>query len=200
MMPDVPHSVAVGSKSNPIIIALNEFEGQQLLDIRRYYLDKKTKELKPTKKGISLPFAAATQVLDVLQASRDKVFAWLQAAPGGYAEAAAAAMAARTAARDQEARSAKHFEVKSHSTKETAFFSVSQHGASDVIRLNASHPVYNALTTCNDTKAPEVLQRILAAYSRAKGLFADHIDADADTFFAIFEHEWGLILRNYCND
>jgi hypothetical protein len=44
----------IGSKSSPVVIELKEFEGRKLIDIRKYFIDKTTNNLTPTRKGISL--------------------------------------------------------------------------------------------------------------------------------------------------
>jgi len=198
MTDDVEKGIAVGSKSNPILISLTEYEGQRLLDIRRYYLDKGTKQLKPTKKGISLPLHAAKAVFDVLLASRDKVLAWLDRPSEEFAAVAAAAMATRAAAREHESRQPRPFQVESESRKEASFFTVDAHGAADVLTLNASHPVYETLEAPGSSDARDALRRILIAYARTKSLFSDRIEADSGAFFSMFEHEWGLMLKQYC--
>jgi hypothetical protein len=191
MSADVENGVAVGSKSNPIMISLTEYEGQRLLDIRRYYLDKGTKQLKPTKKGISLPLHAAKAVFD-------KVLAWLDKPSDDFAAAAAAAMASRAAAREQEARQPRQFQVESEVRKEAVFFSVVPHGAIDILTLNASHPLHEALEAADSPDARAIVRGILLAYARTKGLFSDRIEADSAAFFNMFEHEWGLMLKQYC--
>ena len=198
MTADVEKGIAVGSKSNPIMISLTEYEGQRLLDIRRYYLDKGTEQLKPTKKGISLPLHAAKAVFDVLLASRDKVLAWLDRPSDDFAAAAAAAMASRAAAREQESRQPRQFQVESEVRKEAAFFTVVPHGAIDILTLNASHPIHEALEAADSSDARSIVRGILLAYARTKGLFSDRIEADSAAFFNMFEHEWGLMLKQYC--
>lgn len=46
--------VVAGSKKQPFVVSYSEFNGRKLLDVRKYYLDKKTGETKPTRKGVSL--------------------------------------------------------------------------------------------------------------------------------------------------
>lgn len=45
---------SIGNESKPILVSLNNLEGTKLVDIRKYYTEKNTGELSPTKKGISL--------------------------------------------------------------------------------------------------------------------------------------------------
>src|SRR5690554_748628 len=44
----------IGSKKYPTKFECREFKGIKFIDLRNYYLDNKTDELKPTKKGIAL--------------------------------------------------------------------------------------------------------------------------------------------------
>lgn len=63
----------IGSKNSPIIIELKEFEGIKLFDIRKYYKDKKTEELLPTKKGISLNYYQLKQLIDTINNKPDEI-------------------------------------------------------------------------------------------------------------------------------
>ena len=46
--------VVAGSKKQPFVVSFSEYSDRKLLDVRKYYLDKKTGETKPSRKGISL--------------------------------------------------------------------------------------------------------------------------------------------------
>jgi hypothetical protein len=62
----------IGSKNSPVIIELKEFEGRKLFDIRKYFVDKKTNELIPTRKGISLNSFQLIQLIETIN-SKSKV-------------------------------------------------------------------------------------------------------------------------------
>lgn len=44
----------LGEINSPLVISMNTFQGRKYFDIRRHYLDKTTKTIKPGPKGISL--------------------------------------------------------------------------------------------------------------------------------------------------
>lgn len=44
----------IGDATSPLVISINTFQGRRYFDIRRHYLDKATKLVKPGPKGISL--------------------------------------------------------------------------------------------------------------------------------------------------
>lgn len=46
--------VNIGTKKNPVLFKFQDFKGKRLLDIRKYFINKDTQELVPTKKGVLL--------------------------------------------------------------------------------------------------------------------------------------------------
>jgi len=44
----------LGETNSPLVVSLNSFQGRRYFDVRRHYLDKATKTIKPGPKGISL--------------------------------------------------------------------------------------------------------------------------------------------------
>lgn len=62
----------IGSKNSPVIIELKEFEGRKLFDIRKYFIDKKSNELTPTRKGISLNSFQLAQLIETIN-SKSKI-------------------------------------------------------------------------------------------------------------------------------
>lgn len=58
----------IGTKKNPLLIALKEFKGRKFVDIRKFYQDKNEKEEKllPTRKGISLNSLQLEQFIEVI--------------------------------------------------------------------------------------------------------------------------------------
>lgn len=63
----------IGSKSSPVIVELKEYEGRKLFDIRKYFKDKKTDELLPTKKGISLNPFQLKQLIETINTKSKEI-------------------------------------------------------------------------------------------------------------------------------
>lgn len=68
----------IGSKKAPLIISLKEFEGNRLLDIRKYFMNKDESELIPTKKGILLNSFQLNQFIDCLNLNGKDISAFFQ--------------------------------------------------------------------------------------------------------------------------
>jgi hypothetical protein len=61
----------IGTERNPILIALKEFKGRKLIDIRKHFLDSNNKtDLIPTKKGISLNESQLIALLNELNENK----------------------------------------------------------------------------------------------------------------------------------
>lgn len=56
--------IDIEAGSGVIRIQINEFKGKEYLDIRKFYKDLDTEELKPTRKGISMPLEISGEVLE----------------------------------------------------------------------------------------------------------------------------------------
>lgn len=64
----------VGTKKAPIVINLKEYKGIKLIDIRKFYQDKKDeKNLLPTRKGLSLTAFQLGEVVQALNQNRDDI-------------------------------------------------------------------------------------------------------------------------------
>ena len=63
-----------GTKRNPIVFHLGEYEGRPRVDIRKHYPSKDDpEELLPTRKGISLNHSQLEQLLDIVNSKKDTV-------------------------------------------------------------------------------------------------------------------------------
>ena len=62
-----------GDEKNPLVISVVSFNGSRNLDIRRYYFDKKTKNIKPSTKGIFLKEEEFFYVFDSLKDSLEDI-------------------------------------------------------------------------------------------------------------------------------
>ena len=63
-----------GTKRNPIVIHLGEYEGRPRVDIRKHYPSKEDpEELLPTRKGISLNHSQLEQFLDIVNSKKETV-------------------------------------------------------------------------------------------------------------------------------
>ncbi len=192
----------LGSPSNPVIVRLSEYKGVRFVDVRRYYRKKGTRELLPTKKGITLGERLLADLKEVLEKSNDTIQEWLSGAhTTADVEAVRAHMQARVKAVENAARSPKKLEVRLAARREPNFFGAHSEGNIDVIELNSNHPItkqiQSAVTETSKSATIKTLGTLLATYYRAKNRFDDVEEVQPAQLFEALEYEWGVILKNY---
>lgn len=192
----------LGSPTNPTVVALSEFKGRRLLDIRKFFFEENESTLKPTKKGISLNAAVVSEIRELLNTNWDAIEEWLTSGDATACESVERAMAKRSSALESESTKARPHKVRKSSTKGAEFFSVESVGGMDELTLNEKHPFFNQPKghTTSAVDFASQLNLLLISYYRAKLRFTGKIEADAEQFFKLFEHEWGLSLKNYCEN
>lgn len=68
-----------GSKRNPVVMHLGDYEGRPRIDIRKYYyLKDNPEEMLPTRKGISLNHSELEQFLDILNSNKGNIDNYFQ--------------------------------------------------------------------------------------------------------------------------
>ncbi|WP_282018184.1 transcriptional coactivator p15/PC4 family protein [Salegentibacter mishustinae] len=66
-------NLQIGNKRSPILISLKIFKGIKLFDIRKFYMEKETEDLKPTRKGISLNQNQLNQFLEKINENTTQI-------------------------------------------------------------------------------------------------------------------------------
>jgi hypothetical protein len=199
MSEELAKGLRLGSPSNPVVLALIEFEGHRLLDIRKHFIEKSSNNLKPTRKGVSLNANLAKQVQNAINSNEDSIFSWLEGGDHSAFTEVERAMAARTKAVEEEAAKPRTFAVEEREWKGAEFFTCESHGAGDVVYINSKHPFLERLKSRGAAEpCSGDLMLLLVAYYRAKLRFSGEIEAEADQFFMLLEAEWGMLLRSYC--
>jgi len=198
MSDDLFKGLVLGSPANPLVLCLSEYQGHRLIDIRKYFIERQSRQPKPTKKGVSLNATQYRQVMDVLAKESGVVLEWLD----GQASVATvtAAMRERQDAVEREATKPRPIEEHAEPWRGPEFFRCCAVGGADEVTLNTRHPFAQVLESCGPElgKPGSPIFLLLAAYARAKQRFDGDIESDSDGFFAMLESEWGVLLSRYC--
>ena len=184
---------SIGSPNHPIIVMLSEFEGSRVVDIRRYYVDKKSKELRPTQRGISIQAANFAEIFSCLHDAYGPITEWLQG--GGATDqvkrqgAAVKALALGIRPR-----------LKTEKWRGASFFKVETHGAEVEVALKEDHPVANQVNgVTSSSDAAQLLADLLATFQIAAG--TSTVDEDSQTVAlpqleTAWSNQLGSMLKN----
>ncbi|MCB9914972.1 MAG: transcriptional coactivator p15/PC4 family protein [Planctomycetes bacterium] len=126
---------ATGSKSNRLVAQLSEYEGERLLNLRRWYLDKKTREWMPTKKGLSLTARGYTFLTSVIHEYGGAIADWFgQIGEEGPSGSSAVTRAGETV---EASLKGQKFGVERAEWASPESFVVIHQGGAAVVRVNA---------------------------------------------------------------
>ncbi len=162
----------IGSSSRPILISLGEVDGSRVVDIRRHYIDKESKELRPTQKGISIQAANFAEIFACLSDAYGPITEWLQGgATDQVKRQGAAVKAAASGARPR---------LKTEAWRGASFFKVQTQGAEVEVALKADHPIADRVkSVTSSSEAAQLLADLLATFQFAAG--SAFVDEDART-------------------
>ena len=188
--------IYVGSKDYPIKIQIKTFKGRKYLDVRKWFLDKKTNEILPTKKGISLSEYQFEDIISILIKEKEKISEWFQ-------EKSTEDEVVDTLIRQSELRRKISEEVKLYKTKtkklsENRFFKIEYENGKKHLIINENHQLYKKINQESSIeKIKKIFEILFISFDQTIQLF----DIDEKIKVSDFEenliHNWSVILKNY---
>jgi hypothetical protein len=197
------NKIKIGSPKNPIVISLRDFKGSPLIDMRKFFLDRNSDELKPTKKGLALKKHNFKLLLDTLNECSNEILEWLDKGHQKSLNSAKETLTKRVDALEDARREPQQFMSEMGSWKSPTFFEIESLGGIDKVVFNEDHELVaflkeeNSSDQSQDSLLRDILSKILISYKKAKELLDDGNEYTASELFEYLEYEWGLILSNY---
>ena len=135
--------IFVGPKEYPIKIQIKTFKGKKYLDIRKWFLDKKTNEILPTKKGISLNDYQFQDIINIISKEKEKISNWFKEKI--TEDEVVDSLIKQSQIRRNLAEEAKAFNTKSEKLTENRFFKVDYKDGKTELVLNENHQLYKEI-------------------------------------------------------
>ena len=193
---------ATGTKSNVLVIQKGRYNEANLLNVRRWYISRKTGEWLPTKKGISLNSTNFEFVRNVFDQEKENIESWLQ-------ESSVAGEATRDL---EDSVRGEHWEstglvVRAGDWKSPELCRMEAMGGTEVLELNKRHPLGAVLAEfverredqeLNDdaTAMLTILIYLLASLERIPLMFEGSQTWKADELFDTMRWNLGMLLRS----
>jgi hypothetical protein len=185
-----------GSSHSRFVIALDEYEGHRYLDLREWFLEKKTKKWRPKKKGITLNRDRFRVVLELVEQKSEEVMDWLGI--GYVPEHVARYVEAQEQAAITNEFVVGDLEISTHSERrDPRFFRVDHRGNTDKVSLNTEHRIASKLS---DPDQAWIVGAMLAAFSRARVMLGDAPATDPEILFEQLEQDWARYLQDYLRE
>ena len=143
MTEDKKKGFSFGSEEYPLKVSFTEFKGKKYLDIRKWYLDKKSDEIKPTKKGISLSHVQFQNIIELLFDEKKSIVDWLSKPTSN--EEFFNNLEKKSQLIRKQSEEAKKFKTKNESWKDSSFFKIEYKDNEKYLVFNKNHELLKAL-------------------------------------------------------
>ncbi|NMA28388.1 MAG: hypothetical protein GX934_11565 [Burkholderiales bacterium] len=187
---------SAGSERNLLVFKLTEFEGNRLLDVRKYFLDKKSGELCPTRKGIALGESGFSVLKQVIEEKQADITDWF------IEDAVVRGVASNVTRMNQAGDALSKIEHSVHvlfeDWKSPAFFRAEFEGPLTLLFLNTRHPFARRLAdlVAEDNPSSHIVISMLEGFARAKHLYDGESSGVAEVLLDGLLVNWGLIMTN----
>jgi predicted phage tail protein len=192
----IDEEIYIGPGEYPIKIQIKTFKGRKYLDIRKWYLDRKTNEILPTKKGISLSEYQFEDVISLLSKDREKISNWFQEKIDE--NEVVDSLVKQSEVRRKIAEEVREFKTKSEKLSENKFFKIEYEKGNKQLIINENHQLYKDI---NKEKSPEKIKKIFEllfiSFDQTIQLFDSEESIKVADFEDMLIHNWSIILKNY---
>lgn len=189
-------SSSVFATDGNLFFSLTEYENVKLLDVRKYFKDKTTKEYKPTTKGISVGYKNYNTIKKILEIYDDKISAWLENSSEDIVQ--------RQKKIEEERYAPIRIKATENSWKSPAFFEVEPVGGENMVIYNSSSRFFEILSEIlekvsqNNPKETEQIKflfdALLSSFSQAGNLLES--PEKNNLLMETILYNWGIILSN----
>lgn len=172
-------------------ITLKEFKGTPLLDVRYWYVDKKTKDLKPTAKGVSLTKANYLGLRSVAVDHHDSVMEYLDVGSVAVSHGGDSSLIAKQVAQKQQ--SVKSISIEFAILKPSyRLYDVEYKGGLAIITLNKSHLFVRTLSNRDDERNAqlEAIGKLLVSIDLS--LMNMHVEGEISPSIVAGQFEYDL--------
>lgn len=188
--------IFVGPEEYPIKIQIKTFKGRKYLDIRKWFLERKSGEVLPTKKGISLSEYQFQDIINIITKEKEKISNWFKEKITEHE--VVDSLIKQSEIRRKLAAEAKKFKAKSEKLTENKFFKVEyQNGKTELI-LNENHQLYKEINKKNSNEdLKNIINLLFISFNQTIQLFDDDENIKVSDFEDFLIHNWSIILKNY---
>jgi hypothetical protein len=199
---------SAGGNRNKLVVSLNSYKGRKTVDIRKFYLDKKTKEFLPTRKGITLTSESYNVLKNSFKDFDDEITNWLE--PNETASEVEKDLKAHSDSANKARLQKRKHSREYDNWKSPVFFRSESRGGMDTIIYNDNHSFISSfknsidgllkrdsIDTAGAKNFKDLMDFLLLSFSRAKNLYDNSPVISPDILFQDLIFNWGQILSNY---
>ena len=190
-----------GPERNRTRFYLNSYEGNRLLDIRKFYRDRKSGDFKPTRQGINLNRDTFMELKRVLDRDEDLILEWLRI--GHVPEEVLRYQQAQEEAKKKNFRLVGDVDLEEvNNFRDRKMFDVRHQGGRDIVELNTAHPFVQSiseeeLANMEPAEIRGLFARLLAAFGRSRTLLLGGGASEPEILFEQSVFDWSEFTAEF---
>mgnify|MGYP006430806841 FL=1 len=190
-----------GPERNRTRFYLNSYEGNRLLDIRKFYRDRKTGDFKPKRQGINLNRDTFMELKRVLDRDEDLILEWLRI--GHVPEEVLRYQQAQEEAKKKNFRLVGEVDIEEvNNFRDLKMFDVRHEGGRDIVELNSAHAFVQSiseeeLAKMTPTEIRGLFARVFAAFGRSRTLLLGGGASEPEILFEQSVFDWSEFTAEF---
>ena len=190
--------IFLGPENYPLKLEIKTFKGKKYLDIRKWFLDRKSNEIAPTKKGIMLSHYQFNDVIETIDKQKQTINSWFEDQIDEIdAIKNLSSEAEKIREKSQEARKYNSIIKKIDNNN---FFSLEYKNNVINFVLNESHDLFKRIETLDQKSKKFVLKLIeslLISFKQSLEIFDPETKYKLEDLEDLLNYNWSRTLTNY---
>jgi len=190
--------ILLGPKEYPIKIQIKTFKGKKYLDIRKWFLDRSTNEVVPTKKGIMLSDYQFNDVFETVGKEKELINNWFQNKE--EEDEVVQRISRHSDIRKKLAQEAKEYKTFEKKLDNKKFFDIEYKNNESKFIFNKNHELYKNISKINGKDKElciKIIESMLISFHQSLQLFDTEEKIDFKDLEEILNENWSIILKNY---
>jgi len=190
--------IFLGPENYPLKIEVKTFKGKKYIDFRKWFLDKKTSEILPTKKGIMLSEYQFRDVSDVLINQKKTKNGWIKEKDK---DTDAVDLLSEEASKvRKKSQDAKNYKTVLKKIDNNNFFSLEYNNNEIQFVLNNEHELYKKIENLEkktkDT-VTKIIESLLISFRQTLEIFDPETKYKLEDLEDLLNYNWSKTLTNY---
>lgn len=190
--------IFLGPENYPLKIEVKTFKGKKYIDFRKWFLDRKTNEILPTKKGIMLSEYQFRDVSDVLVNQKKTIDGWFKEKIKD--NEVASLLSQETSQVRKKSQEAKKYKAVLKKIDNNNFFSFEYKNNEIQFILNNDHELYKKIESLDKKSkdlAYKIIESLLISFRQTLEIFDPETKYKLEDLEDLLNYNWSKTLTNY---
>ena len=190
--------IFLGPENYPLKIEVKTFKGKKYIDFRKWFLDRKTNEILPTKKGIMLSEYQFRDVSDVLVNQQKTIEEWFKEKIQD--SDAVNLLSEETLKVRKKSQEAKKYKAVLKKIDNNNFFSFEYKNNEIQFILNNDHELYKKIESLDKKSkdlAYKIIESLLISFRQTLEIFDPETKYKLEDLEDLLNYNWSKTLTNY---